>query len=912
MRRRGRGSTSARSSCSHRLNGTPDPIDEHDAPGAAIDGLERARAGTRCGRDPRRVERDRGAARHRGQRADRSQRHGRDRGRSSIEPRREAIVVVPAVIDTQADAVRGASRARSRGRGVGLAGRDAARGRRGRRVVRRAARRTADRGCRRDGRAISRRRRACGGRGLAAMLDDVERALPDAAAAAGSRAAVGAVARPGRAGGVCGGRDDRRATAQGSRRQSAARSIRPRRSPRSAIVSIADLCSPHWCARMLGGARQVCDRARACELRRPPAGADRSRGIGRAPRGRRRPSRSGDPDPRRSTRCSSTARGSPSSTSAWRHRAMRSSSYEAVDRLGGPLGTRWHASDRARFAALLVARGTERAERNAENAVGDLTRAQRLGADVPIVKLDRARLGRRSASSVTSTARFARRPAARWPSSRATWRSAVWIRRGGRDRVGEPRTTSAFGVWLWDAARSAKRTNNLPCGMTTLGSARSVVRRGLPSAVGMVVTRCRGRREIGCYGNGRRARASRGAATRARRARRGGGSVRARTRSRDSSRRVCAVPIAIRHPSARGVRTTRSRPLRCPHRSRVSSRPGRRGALRARARRARGRQHACTRRGRSLFDALGDPARARSMWLAASEESEESAIVAGYAEAAAARAGDGDAALVVATGAAASSGDPAVVWIDVARALLRGNRTIDASTALRSAVDLAGANTLPDALELAAEPAAWSAAPSKPSGSPHGAHSSLHPRPATPHNASSSPSSRSTRRMPRCSPPLGSRHVAIYTTSSSARRCSERSRPMILAAPPSRTNSSRSLPIAIRIARSRQCSRCARSVDFRIRLASWRLCGESPGGPNDPGTDVRFPRDQPPRRRDAKRNRIRSGFPRASFSSANSRAGLRAIARVPSVNPSTSPTSWRRSCARRGRPRDRRSPSASR
>ncbi|HET9989835.1 MAG TPA: hypothetical protein VFQ65_14985, partial [Kofleriaceae bacterium] len=104
----------------------------------------------------------------------------------------------------------------------------------------------------------------------------------------------------------------------------------------------------------------------------------------------------------------------------------------------------------------------------------------------------------------------------------------------------------------------------------------------------------------------------------------------------------------------------------------------------------------------AVFDALGDPARARSAWLAASADSDEPAIVAGYA-AAAARAGDGDAALVIATGAAAASGDPAATWIDVARALLRGHRALDALTAMRTAMELAGANTLATTLDLAIE-----------------------------------------------------------------------------------------------------------------------------------------------------------------------------------------------------------------
>ncbi|MEO8550826.1 MAG: hypothetical protein ABI678_12660, partial [Kofleriaceae bacterium] len=104
----------------------------------------------------------------------------------------------------------------------------------------------------------------------------------------------------------------------------------------------------------------------------------------------------------------------------------------------------------------------------------------------------------------------------------------------------------------------------------------------------------------------------------------------------------------------------------------------------------------------ALLDALGDPARARTAWLAASTESDEPAIVAGYA-AAAARAGDGDAALVGATGAAAASGDPAWTWLDIGRALLRGHRPTDAITTMRTAMELAGPNALAATLDLAIE-----------------------------------------------------------------------------------------------------------------------------------------------------------------------------------------------------------------
>jgi hypothetical protein len=78
----------------------------------------------------------------------------------------------------------------------------------------------------------------------------------------------------------------------------------------------------------------------------------------------------------------------------------------------------------------------------------------------------------------------------------------------------------------------------------------------------------------------------------------------------------------------------------------------------------------------------------------------EPAIVAGFAESCA-RVGDGDAALVAATGAAAAWGDPAVVWNVVGRALLDGNRVVEALTAGRSAIDLAGPETIASAFDIA-------------------------------------------------------------------------------------------------------------------------------------------------------------------------------------------------------------------
>lgn len=64
---------------------------------------------------------------------------------------------------------------------------------------------------------------------------------------------------------------------------------------------------------------------------------------------------------------------------------------EAVLGLGGLLGPRWRAEDRARLARLLAARGQVRLARGAASALADLTRARALGAAVAADDLARAR-----------------------------------------------------------------------------------------------------------------------------------------------------------------------------------------------------------------------------------------------------------------------------------------------------------------------------------------------------------------------------------------------------------------------------------------------------------------------------------------------------------------------------------------
>ena len=102
----------------------------------------------------------------------------------------------------------------------------------------------------------------------------------------------------------------------------------------------------------------------------------------------------------------------------------------------------------------------------------------------------------------------------------------------------------------------------------------------------------------------------------------------------------------------------------------------------------------------ALFEVLDDPARSRAAWQAAVDLSPEPVFVAGLAEAMA-RANDPDAAMIQATTAAAASGDPAVIWVGLARALHGVGRHVHALEAARSAIDLAGPEMIGPALDVA-------------------------------------------------------------------------------------------------------------------------------------------------------------------------------------------------------------------
>jgi len=102
----------------------------------------------------------------------------------------------------------------------------------------------------------------------------------------------------------------------------------------------------------------------------------------------------------------------------------------------------------------------------------------------------------------------------------------------------------------------------------------------------------------------------------------------------------------------------------------------------------------------AMFDAIGDPARAREAWQAAVDASPELANVRGLAGAMA-RANDPDASLITTTTAAAASGDPAVDWLRISRALERAGAHVHALEAARNAIGLGSGRTLLDAYDVA-------------------------------------------------------------------------------------------------------------------------------------------------------------------------------------------------------------------
>jgi tetratricopeptide (TPR) repeat protein len=411
---------------------------------------------------------------------------------------------------------------------------------------------------------------------------------------------------------------------------------------------------------------------------------------------------------------------------------------DAVERLGGPLGTRWHEADRARLGRLLLARGRVRLARGAPTALADLERAATFGASATTDELARARLaiaiaqlrhsdadertkGRAFIASLrpdaaaqmprgiaatmsrdgtapprdgTAPPRDGTAPPGEEAAALLAGRSAPHDIAGGATPDAAAALRGLYGAWAWNqgarregyeqlaawhAATKPPRDEELQGAYLRalawwspvwLGEAR------VPPAADLVgPERCwfpgadcappvetpsplPPVQELGA--DPRVAAAARYAATRM------------------QSDVTALVPIARAHMRDGSIAERLGRDY-------VAS-----ATDAALANATLG----------ALFDALGDPARARAAWHAAVESSAEPGFVRGLAEAAA-RAGDAAAALVFATQAAAAWGDPAAVWAGVARALVTTGQSVDALTAARSAIDLAGPDVLPHALDLA-------------------------------------------------------------------------------------------------------------------------------------------------------------------------------------------------------------------
>ena len=283
---------------------------------------------------------DRGAPRHRGHvRVDRSARRAAARVRRSSRSA-EVDRRVPEVIDTPARALRRPARARPRRGGARAAGGDSARGRRGRGVVRRAARRAGQLAAAAvDERSRGRRAATAAGR-IAAMLDD-DRAWP-----ADDAARAGAPCRRGRCG-----------------------TIRARRRPYVEAETIADRlvarAGAHPAARTArsrarGGARSrnmAHVRARLALIACVAAGAG-----GVAACGARPPA---PVDVAHLDRRTLVAHVLAHPRDVQAHLALATladrlgrpgeaiAQLQIVETLGGPLGVRWHRRDRARMARLL-------------------------------------------------------------------------------------------------------------------------------------------------------------------------------------------------------------------------------------------------------------------------------------------------------------------------------------------------------------------------------------------------------------------------------------------------------------------------------------------------------------------------------------------------------------------------------
>ena len=383
---------------------------------------------------------------------------------------------------------------------------------------------------------------------------------------------------------------------------------------------------------------------------------------------------------------------------------------EAVQRLGGPLGTRWHEVDRARLARLLLARGRARIARGAPSSLADLERAAKLGGAPTADELVSARIVIATSLVRHVDAKVRARGRAIFaahadpdgddsggdPPEENAWR-------GARSEA-TPEEHGAFGVWLWANGARREAYDHLQAWHAVTPAPRGVtLQAAYLRAYAWWVPMWLGERPLppadDLVGAGR-----------------------CRFPGAD-----CALPVdeppslaltMVDFPVAPGLAAAARYAA-----SRFEGDGGGRGIVRAASAmlaiaqgyardpgiadrlasdfiaRATDAALAHATIG-GLFDAIGDRARARAAWQAAVAMSDEVAFVRGLAEAVG-RAGDGPAATVFATQAGAASGDPAVVWNAVGYALLSAKQYVDALTSARTALDLAGPDELGRSLDLA-------------------------------------------------------------------------------------------------------------------------------------------------------------------------------------------------------------------
>ena len=349
--------------------------------------------------------------------------------------------------------------------------------------------------------------------------------------------------------------------------------------------------------------------------------------------------------------------------------------YEAVLRLGGPLGVRWHDADRARFAQLLVARAHARIARGAPTATADLVRAKEYGAVVAADDLARAKQLtavvelRHVDADVRSRARRQLGVTLGSPAERAAFGLQAWDwgakreayeqlaawhaqTRPPRDVTLQAAYIRALAWWLPADAEPPPRdelAGDDRCWFATADCTPTVRDEVVPAVAAIV-------------GDSRAAGAAHYAATRG-------------LGESDETALGAIAGAFVREPLV-ADRLARDLAAEAIDSAAANATLG------------------------ALFDALGDPARARARWKAASEASDEARYLRGLAEACA-RGGDGAAAMVFVQRAAAADGDPAPVLLAVARDLEDDGAHESALLAAHAAIDLAGVAVLPAAIDVA-------------------------------------------------------------------------------------------------------------------------------------------------------------------------------------------------------------------